>query len=59
MDPRTQGATLGLAVALTAVLWLVLGGWQPWFPGLWFAALAIVALVGARPRRRRAPDPEA
>lgn len=55
VDPRTQWMTLGLGAALTAVLWLMLGGWQWWFPGLWFVALAVVGVTGARTRARSGP----
>ncbi|MCJ8503785.1 hypothetical protein MRU69_02750 [Kocuria flava] len=50
MNPRTQWATLGLVLVLTAVLWVALGGWQWWFPGLWFAALVVVGPAGTRSR---------
>ncbi|MCD1143914.1 hypothetical protein LQU92_01480 [Kocuria sp. LUK] len=55
VNPRTQWATPGLAVVLTAVLWGALGGWQWWFPGLWFAALVVVGLTGTRNGSRGRP----
>lgn len=58
-NPKLLWATLGLASILLIVLRLVLGEWQSWFPGLWFVALVAVLLWDSRPRRRRAPDPEA
>ena len=30
-------------------------GWQWWFPGLWFVALAVVGVTGARTRALSGP----